>query len=110
MHATGLEKPDDSDAKTKFFAAEALRGDGGLVFDAHGNRFAGKRCTRLGNLAVEMVSFERDDAASPMFLAADQEWAAKFTESCGCHHRGLYDDDALDVQRSIAVLTKSIFD
>merc|ERR1719383_79528 len=40
VHPTGLVKTDDPDAKIKFLAAEALRGVGGLVFDAHGNRFA----------------------------------------------------------------------
>merc|ERR1719380_149812 len=40
VHPTGLVKPDDPDAKVKFLAAEALRGVGGLVFDANGKRFA----------------------------------------------------------------------
>merc|ERR1711976_762975 len=40
VHPTGLVKPDDADAKIKFLAAEALRGVGGLVLDANGNRFA----------------------------------------------------------------------
>jgi len=40
VHPTGLVKPDDPDAKIKFLAAEALRGVGGLVFDASGNRIA----------------------------------------------------------------------
>merc|ERR1712046_316799 len=40
VHPTGLVKPDEPDAKIKFLAAEALRGVGGLVFDANGNRFA----------------------------------------------------------------------
>merc|ERR1719198_1969947 len=40
VHPTGLVKPDDPDAKIKFLAAEALRGVGGLIFDAEGNRFA----------------------------------------------------------------------
>merc|ERR1712230_312870 len=40
VHPTGLVKPDDPDAKIKFLAAEALRGVGGIVFDANGNRFA----------------------------------------------------------------------
>merc|ERR1711972_38682 len=40
VHPTGLVKPDDPDAKVKFLAAEALRGVGGLVFDATGKRFA----------------------------------------------------------------------
>merc|ERR1719310_2741585 len=40
VHPTGLVKPDAPDAKIKFLAAEALRGVGGLIFDAEGNRFA----------------------------------------------------------------------
>merc|ERR1712045_66016 len=40
VHPTGLVKPDDPDAKIKFLAAEALRGVGGLIFDADGKRFA----------------------------------------------------------------------
>merc|ERR1712137_724888 len=44
VHPTGLVKPDDPDAKIKFLAAEALRGVGGLVFDANGKRF----CNELG--------------------------------------------------------------
>merc|ERR1712072_1024702 len=40
VHPTGLVKPDEADAKVKFLAAEALRGVGGIVFDANGNRFA----------------------------------------------------------------------
>eukprot|EP00913_Durusdinium_trenchii_P033677 g31526.t1 len=44
VHPTGLVKPDDPDAKVKFLAAEALRGVGGLVLDANGQRF----CNELG--------------------------------------------------------------
>jgi len=44
VHPTGLVNPDDPDAKIKFLAAEALRGEGGLVLDAKGNRF----CNELG--------------------------------------------------------------
>jgi len=40
VHPTGLVKPDEPDAKIKFLAAEALRGVGGLVFDANGKRIA----------------------------------------------------------------------
>merc|ERR1712187_1039844 len=40
VHPTVLVKPYDADAKIKFLAAEALRGVGGLVFDANGKRFA----------------------------------------------------------------------
>merc|ERR1719345_466805 len=40
VHPTGLVKPDEAVAKVKFLAAEALRGVGGIVLDAKGNRFA----------------------------------------------------------------------
>merc|ERR1712003_519914 len=46
VHPTGLVKPDDRDAKVKFLAAEALRGVGGLVFDANGKRFANEHGRR----------------------------------------------------------------
>merc|ERR1719378_263749 len=44
VHPTGLVKPDDPDAKIKFLAAEALRGVGGIVLNANGERF----CNELG--------------------------------------------------------------
>jgi len=56
--ATGLVKPDEPHARSKFLTAEALRRGGRRQ--------------------------ESDDAATPMSLAADQELAAKFVESCGC--------------------------
>ncbi|KAJ3215158.1 hypothetical protein HK099_006497 [Clydaea vesicula] len=40
VHPTGLVDPLEPDAKVKFLAAEALRGVGGLLLDANGNRFA----------------------------------------------------------------------
>nr|KAJ3413095.1 hypothetical protein HK105_002169 [Polyrhizophydium stewartii] len=40
VHPTGLVDPKEPDAKVKFLAAEALRGVGGLLLDANGNRFA----------------------------------------------------------------------
>jgi flavocytochrome c len=44
VHPTGLVDPKDPDSKWKFLAAEALRGEGGLLLNAHGNRF----CDELG--------------------------------------------------------------
>lgn len=40
VHPTGLVDPKEPGAKTKFLAAEALRGAGGLLLDSEGNRFA----------------------------------------------------------------------
>jgi len=39
VHPTGLVDPKDPHAKVKFLAAEALRGVGGLLLDAEGDRF-----------------------------------------------------------------------
>ena len=48
VHLTGAMKPNDPDAKIKFFTEEALHGVGGPVFDTHGNRVAnelrGRNC------------------------------------------------------------------
>ncbi|KAJ3204554.1 hypothetical protein HDU67_009442, partial [Dinochytrium kinnereticum] len=40
VHPTGLVDVKDPEAKVKFLAAEALRGVGGLLLDANGQRFA----------------------------------------------------------------------
>ncbi|KAI8969979.1 FAD binding domain-containing protein [Mycotypha africana] len=45
VHPTGLVDPKEPDAKVKFLAAEALRGCGGILLDADGNRF----CDELGH-------------------------------------------------------------
>ena len=45
VHPTGLVDPKEPEAKVKFLAAEALRGCGGLLLDAEGNRF----CDELGH-------------------------------------------------------------
>jgi flavocytochrome c len=44
VHPTGLVHPDEPNAKVKFLSAEALRGVGGILIDAKGNRF----CNELG--------------------------------------------------------------
>ena len=44
VHPTGLVHPEEPDAKVKFLAAEALRGVGGILLDANGQRF----CNELG--------------------------------------------------------------
>jgi len=44
VHPTGLVHLDDPDNRVKFLAAEALRGEGGIILDREGNRF----CNDLG--------------------------------------------------------------
>ncbi|PVF99672.1 putative OSM1-fumarate reductase [Serendipita vermifera] len=46
VHPTGLVDPKDPQAKVKFLAAEALRGVGGILLDAEGQRFADELGTR----------------------------------------------------------------
>ncbi|KAF2203733.1 fumarate reductase, partial [Delitschia confertaspora ATCC 74209] len=45
VHPTGLVDPKDPTAKTKFLAAEALRGEGGILLNNKGQRF----CDELGH-------------------------------------------------------------
>ncbi|CAD6502319.1 BgTH12-02554 [Blumeria graminis f. sp. triticale] len=45
VHPTGLVDPKDPTSKWKFLAAEALRGEGGLLLNANGDRF----CDELGH-------------------------------------------------------------
>ncbi|KAK9344006.1 FAD binding domain-containing protein [Lipomyces starkeyi] len=45
VHPTGLVDPKDPDNRWKFLAAEALRGEGGLLLNANGDRF----CDELGH-------------------------------------------------------------
>ena len=45
VHPTGLVDPKDPGAKTKFLAAEALRGEGGILLNSDGDRF----CDELGH-------------------------------------------------------------
>jgi len=44
VHPTGLVDPSDKDNKVKFLAAEALRGSGGIIINAKGEKF----CDDLG--------------------------------------------------------------
>ena len=69
--------------------------------------------TRQGNLADKVEGFENDVVATQRSLAADQELAAAShrsgrnaervrLESSSPHQRGLYDDDALELQSSFS--------
>lgn len=46
VHPTGLVHMDDPEARVKFLAAEALRGEGGILLDRDGNRFCNDIGTR----------------------------------------------------------------
>jgi len=46
VHPTGLVNPKDPDNQVKFLAAEALRGEGGILLDKDGKRFVNELQTR----------------------------------------------------------------
>lgn len=66
VHPTGLVDPKDPGSKWKFLAAEALRGEGGLLLNADGDRF----CDELGHrdyVSGEMWK-EKDKGKFPIRL------------------------------------------
>eukprot|EP00013_Stygamoeba_regulata_P028765 CAMPEP_0177645714 /NCGR_PEP_ID=MMETSP0447-20121125/9393_1 /TAXON_ID=0 /ORGANISM="Stygamoeba regulata, Strain BSH-02190019" /LENGTH=516 /DNA_ID=CAMNT_0019148209 /DNA_START=116 /DNA_END=1662 /DNA_ORIENTATION=- len=84
VHPTGLVDPADPDAKVKFLAAEALRGVGGILLTARGERFVDE----LGHR--DYVSGEMHKNTGPFYLvlngaaSTEIEWHCK--HYCG---RGL---------------------
>ena len=76
VHPTRLVKPDDPDAKIKFLAAEALRGVGGVVFDALGNRFANELGRR------DYVTGEMWKNKSPFRLALNKAASDEIVWDC----------------------------
>ena len=76
VHPTGLVKPDDPDAKIKFLAAEALRGVGGLVFDALGHLFAYELSRR------DYVTGEMGKNKPPFRLALNRAASGEIARPC----------------------------
>ncbi|KAI1090342.1 Flavocytochrome c [Rostrohypoxylon terebratum] len=66
VHPTGLVDPKEPDSKWKFLAAEALRGEGGLLLNADGDRF----CDELGHrdYVSGMMWKEKDKGKFPIRL------------------------------------------
>ncbi|KAF7371434.1 Fumarate reductase [Mycena sanguinolenta] len=83
VHPTGFVDPAHPDAKTKFLAAEALRGAGGLLLDAHGARFVrGGGKEGRGERAVEEVKKHCDFYVSKNLMKRYSN-AAAFAEDTG---------------------------
>ena len=71
VHPTGLVDPKDPGSKWKFLAAEALRGEGGLLLNGDGNRF----CDELGHrdyVSGEMWK-EKDKGKFPVRLVLNSK-------------------------------------
>ncbi|KAI2469331.1 Flavocytochrome c [Annulohypoxylon bovei var. microspora] len=71
VHPTGLVDPKDPGSKWKFLAAEALRGEGGLLLNADGDRF----CDELGHrdYVSGMMWKEKDNGKFPIRLVLNSK-------------------------------------
>ncbi|KAK6337940.1 hypothetical protein TWF696_001415 [Orbilia brochopaga] len=81
VHPTGLVDPKDPKNKWKFLAAEALRGEGGLLLNADGNRF----CDELGHR--DYVSGEMFKTKFPIRLVLNSK-ASKVLDFHTRHYSG----------------------
>ncbi|RFU24909.1 hypothetical protein B7463_g11426, partial [Scytalidium lignicola] len=71
VHPTGLVDPKDPGSKTKFLAAEALRGEGGILLNSDGDRF----CDDLGHrdYVSGMMWKEKDKGKFPIRLVLNSK-------------------------------------
>ena len=71
VHPTGLVDPKDPGSKWKFLAAEALRGEGGILLNADGDRF----CDELGHrdYVSGMMWKEKDKGKFPIRLVLNSK-------------------------------------
>ena len=76
VHPTGLVNPNEPDAKVKFLAAEALRGVGGILLDANGERF----CDELGRR--DYVSGEMNKGKGPFRLVLNGKASKEIEWHC----------------------------
>ncbi|EGX52857.1 hypothetical protein AOL_s00007g193 [Orbilia oligospora ATCC 24927] len=81
VHPTGLVDPKDPQNKWKFLAAEALRGEGGILLNAEGNRF----CDELGHR--DYVSGEMFKNKFPIRLVLNSK-ASKVLDFHTRHYSG----------------------
>ena len=85
VHPTGLVDPKDPGSKWKFLAAEALRGEGGLLLNADGDRF----CDELGHrdYVSGMMWKEKDKGKFPIRLILNSK-ASKVLDFHTRHYSG----------------------
>ncbi|KAJ4414900.1 Osmotic growth protein [Neurospora sp. IMI 360204] len=85
VHPTGLVDPKDPNSKWKFLAAEALRGEGGLLLNGDGDRF----CDELGHrdYVSGMIHKEKDKGKYPIRLVLNSK-ASKALDFHTRHYSG----------------------
>ncbi|KAF4569664.1 hypothetical protein EYR36_009461 [Pleurotus pulmonarius] len=99
VHPTGFVDPKDEGAKTKFLAAEALRGVGALLVDAEGKRFVDEMERRDNVTKAMQEIIEQGKGPIRLLLNADAEKELK------SHCEGLMKkyDNAADFARDTGV-------
>ncbi|KAJ6530182.1 Flavocytochrome c [Mycena capillaripes] len=80
VHPTGFVDPANPSAKTKFLAAEALRGAGGLLLDARGARFV-REVERRDVVTAAMQAVE-GEGRGPVRLVLGEKAAAEVKSHC----------------------------
>lgn len=85
VHPTGLVDPKDPGSKWKFLAAEALRGEGGILLNSDGERF----CDDLGHrdYVSGMMWKEKDKGKFPIRLVLNSK-ASKVLDFHTRHYSG----------------------
>jgi len=85
VHPTGLVDPKDPNSKWKFLAAEALRGEGGILLNGDGDRF----CDELGHrdYVSGMIHKEKDKGKYPVRLVLNSK-ASKTLDFHTRHYSG----------------------
>ncbi|KFG80521.1 putative fumarate reductase Osm1 [Metarhizium anisopliae] len=85
VHPTGLVDPKDPGSKWKFLAAEALRGEGGILLNGDGDRF----CDELGHrdYVSGMIFKEKDKGKYPVRLILNSK-ASKTLDFHTRHYSG----------------------
>jgi succinate dehydrogenase/fumarate reductase flavoprotein subunit/predicted heme/steroid binding protein len=112
VHPTGLVDPKDPHAKVKFLAAEALRGVGGLLLDAGGERFIDELEKRD---VVSNAMWKRDNFPVRLVLntkaAKEIQWHVKHYEGRGLmRHFKSGADLAKEMGIDVSVLRKTFDD
>ena len=107
VHPTGLVNPSEPDSKVKFLAAEALRGVGGILLDADGNRFADELGRR------DYVSGEMNKNKAPFRLilngkaSKEIEWHCKHYVGRGIMKRH---NSGADVAKEMGISPQKLAD
>ena len=109
VHLTGAMKPDDPDAKIKFFTEEALHGVGGFIFDANGNRVANE--LRGQNCGTGEMWKNKPPFSLALNNAVSDDIAWQYKHYTGCGVRKLHESGtapAEDMEALVSIRSKPI--